>query len=260
MEGEELFAEVKNEGDTLDIDKAFERLSTKEEKTAPESQPEKKETDEPASRGDNTLNEITPFHKHPRWIKTQETLKQYETRIAEFEKKLEEAQKGAASELPKWWVDANGDDEESRARYQAITKKDGELDWLKQNILGELDQRTQAEKTQEVQATEYVDSQLAEMTDEGLKFDRNTLLKFMVDFQKEFGEGSLLDKDGNYDFRKALALQEKMEPKEPDKTTETKKQLAGNAGRSKVSSGSSSKIPVVSTRALRKGGWREAGI
>lgn len=263
---DEVFANVPSEGNSLDIDKAFERLEEKEQGGSPsESQPEKKEVS-PAPQGDekdSTVGEEKPlpFHKHPRWIKTQESLAQYEKRLAEYEEKIANLEKSSKTiELPQWWKDSYGDTDESKKRFTEYeTATQAERDRIKQEVKEDLQREVQQEQTTSTQGEEYVETQLAEMTEEGLKFDRNSLLKFMVDFQEEFGEGSLLDKDGNYDFRKALAMKERMTPKEVDDSTSTKKALAGQASKSKASSQSSSKVPVVSRRTLNRG-WREAGI
>lgn len=244
-----LFADVLSEGKSLNLDESFEKTGGE---TPTESQTVKDTTDKPSQGGDNTPEEKTPFHKHPRWIQTQKDLKETREKLAVLE-----AAKTPSLELPKWYKDRFGDTDEAKANYQAITQKDGELDWIKQNIKEDLQRETQAEQTQVSDAEQYVDTQLAEMADEGLKFDRNGLLKFMVDFQAEFGAGSLLDTEGNYDFRKALAMKSRMEPEpEPDNT---KKALAGQAGRTKGAPQSPGKIPVVSRNSLRKG-WRDAGI
>ena len=251
---DELFAEVKSEGNALDIDKAFERLETKGEAPS-ESRSEKTEA---VAEGDSTPAEAPKESK--KWAEMRREIKEAKEAAAAAKAEAEALKQSQQPvTLPKWWVDAHGDTEESKQRYQAVTQKDGELDWLKQNILGELDQRTQAEQQQNQDAEQYVDTQLQELTDEGLKFERNSLLKFMVDFQEEFGAGSLLDAEGNYDFRKGLTLMQKLNPEEPDESTEVKKGLASQAGRSKSPSQSASKIPVVSRRDLRRG-WRDAGI
>lgn len=249
---DELFADVKSEGATLDIDKSLERVDTKGEQSS-ESQSETNTASASRKADESTSSEEkTPFHKHPRWIKTQQELKEMREKVAQFE-----SSKPSTPELPAWWKNQYGDTKESLERYQAVTQKDGELDWIKQSVLSEIDNRTKTDTTQMSEANEYVDTQISEMTDEGLKFDRNSLLKFMVDFQKEFGAGSLLDQEGNYDFRKALSMKNRMQPEEVEDAS-TKKQLASQASKSKASSGTSSQIPVVSAKALRKGGWRDA--
>lgn len=255
MAEENVFAEVKGEGATLDIDKAFERLETKGEESS-ESQPEKEKASSSRQDENNTdSEEKTPFHKHPRWIKTQQELKEMRDKVSKFESERTKS----TPELPSWWVKQYGDTQESKDRYGLVTQKDGELDWIKNSILSEIDNRTQAEQTQSKEGEEYVDTQLQELSDEGAKFDRNSLLKFMVDFQDEFGAGSLLDNEGNYDFRKSLKLMERLQEEQEDETTDTKKSLAGHASHSKTSTPSPSKVPVVSRRDLKRG-WRGMGI
>lgn len=253
----DLFAEVQSEGATLDIDKAFERLETKGEKPV-ESQPTKEEAAAPSQGGepekDNTPEAQTPFHKHPRWIKTQEELKA----LREETIRLKEASsEGKGAELPTWWKNQYGDTDESKQRYQAVVQKDGELEWLKQQILGEIEAKTQAEQAQTKAGEEYVDTQLAEMSDEGLKFERNKLLKFMVDFQGEFGAGALLDTEGNYDFRKGLALMERTQPAQAP-VSDVRKQVASLGARGKASSERPNGVPILSRHALRGGNWRDA--
>lgn len=253
---DDTFAEVKSEGQTLEIDKAFERLETKEDKPASESQTEKKETDKPSQKGENTpAVKPEPFHKHPRWIQQQKDLKDTRDKLAKLE--AERTQNQTVS-LPDWWKKQYGDTDESKQRYQAVIQKDGELDWIKSQIKEELQKDSQSEQSQIKDGEEYVNTQLAEMTDEGLKFERNALLKFMVDFQSEFGPGALLDSDGNYDFRKSLALMEKVQPKVEDKTPDLKKQLASQ-GRARGGQLNQTQVPALSRAALRgKGGWRDA--
>lgn len=251
---EGIFADVKSEGATLDIDKAFERLETKGE-TPVESQTTKEETDKASQGAENTPEEKTPFHKHPRWQKMQSDFK---AQAAELERLKAERTQTAPVELPKWWKDQYGETDESKQRYQAVVQKDGELEWLKQQVKEDLKKETQAEAQSVSDGETYVDTQLEEMTAEGMKFDRNSLLKFMVDFQEEFGAGALLDTEGNYDFRKSLTLMGKMQPEEEESSTDLKKQLASQGGRGKAPIQRSA-IPVLTRGQLRgNGGWRDA--
>lgn len=249
---DELFADVKGEGNNLDIDKAFDRLDTKETQTPSESQPENKEAQQASQPADNTVAEKPePFHKHPRWIKTQQDLKETREKLEKLET---ERSQGQPITLPEWWKSQNGDTEESRERYEAVLK--GELPWLKDQILQEIRNEQQQEQQQTQAGEEYVETQLAEMNDEGLAFERNRLLKFMVDFQDEYGSGSLLDAQGNYDFRKSLKLMNQLQPADvQDKTLQ--KQVAAQSGRAKATASSSNGIPVVNTQRLRRGGWRD---
>lgn len=249
----EIFADVPSEGNTLDINKAFDRLDAKETATPSESQPENKGAQQASQPADNTVaDKPEPFHKHPRWIKTQTELKETREKLEKLES---ERAQGQPITIPDWWKSQNGDTPESKERYEAVLK--GELPWLKDQILQEIRNEQQQEQQQTKQGEEYVETQLTEMKDEGAAFERNALLKFMVDFQEEYGAGALLDADGNYDFRKSLKLMNQLQPTEPqDKTIQ--KQLAGQSGRAKATMTSSQGIPVVNTNRLRRGGWRDA--
>ena len=248
----EIFADVPSEGDKLEIDQAFDRLSAKEEKPASASQTEKKQTVDPSQKGENTpAQKPEPFHKHPRWIQTQKELKETREKLAALENSKKEVV------MPDWWKNQYGDTPESKARFEKVVQDGGELQWLKQQLKDELKAETTAEANVSKAGEEYVETQLSEMTAEGLKFERNSLLNFMVHFQAKYGSGSLLDTEGNYDFRKALNLMAEMQPQD-DQSNQLKKQVASQAGRSKVNAGSSKGVPVVSSRALRKGNWRDA--
>ncbi len=249
---DEVFADVPSEGAKLEIDQALDRLSAKDEQTASASQPGKKETATPSKEGANIPpEEKTPFHKHPRWIQTQKELKELREETARLKAQGTQTQ---PTEPPDWWKKQYGDTDESKQRYQQVVQKDGELDWIKNQVLETINSQQAAEQTQITDGETYVNTQLAEMSDEGLKFEKNALLKFMVDFQEEFGAGSLLDTEGNYDFRKALNLMSKVNPTvtEPN----VRKQLP--TARGKVNAQRPTGIPVLSRNTLRRGNWRDA--
>jgi|SRR5579863_4824703 len=247
-----VFAEARSEGAPLEINAALDRFSARDDKTSSESQTGTKETDKPSQRGDNTPAEKTPFHKHPRWIQTQRELKELREETA----RLKSLGGNQPAEAPGWWKKQYGDTPESNARYQAVIQKDGELDWIKQQIKEDLRAETQAEQRTIQDGQEYVDTQLQEMTDEGIKFERNKLLKFMVDYQNEFGGKALLDDEGNYDFRKSLRLMNRMQPEE--ETPNVAKQVAAAGGRGKGNTARSTGIPIVNRNVLRRGNWRDA--
>lgn len=259
---DELIADIPNEGEVIE-DSVFEQAEDNVEKTASESQPEKKQTEKPSQEGDNTPDEPTPFHKHPRWIKTQERLKNYEKRFEEYESKFKEVEpllkQRQDTELPDWWKNTYGNTSESKdayRKYEETTK--AERDRIKSEVLDEI----QAQQTQSLQADdqakEYIESEVEAMQDEGLKFQTNELMKFIIDFQDKYGAGSLLDTQGNYDLRKALNLMQELRPEEKNSSTETKKRIASETISSKGSSQSKSEVPKVSKYALRRGNWRDA--
>ncbi len=154
---DEFFAEVPSEGKMLDIDKAFERLDEKDQGGSPsESQPEKKAVS-PSRKGeeDNTSSEEKPlpFHKHPRWIKTQESLAQFEKRVAEYEEKIKSLEsKSVSKELPQWWKDSYGDTDDSKKRYAEYeSATQAERDRIKQEVKDDLQREVQEEQTQSTQ-------------------------------------------------------------------------------------------------------------
>lgn len=248
----EFANDIPSEGNVLE--NAFERLESKEDKTASDSQPEKNETAKPSQEGENTPDaKPEPFHKHPRWVKTQQELKETREEIARLKSEREQSVKAV---LPDWYKAKFGETEDSIKNYSEIVKKGGELEWIKQQVKDEFQQERQAEEAQKQQADEYVNTQLAEMSEEGLKFERNKLLNFMVEFQKKYGAGSLLDTEGNYDFRKGLDLMNDMQPEEVG--NDVHKQAAAQAGRSKAASQRDSSIPTLSRHTLRRGNWRDA--
>lgn len=254
---DELFAEVKSEGEGLDIDKAFDRLATKGEEPS-ESRTEKE--GEVPSEGDKTP--VEPPKESKRWAEMRREIKEAKDVAASAIAETEALKKASQpQELPEWWKKTYGETDESKTNYRNYnTATEAERNRIKDEVKQDLQKETQAEVAQTQDAEEYVETQMAEMSEEGLKFEKNELLKFMVDFQEEFGPGSLLDAEGNYDFRKALALKGRLDPPEPEDNSQ-RKQLASQAGRSKVSAGNASKIPVVTTRMLRgRGGWRDANI
>jgi FtsZ-interacting cell division protein ZipA len=248
---DEIFTDVPSEGASLDIEKAFQRLETKGDKTSSESQTENKNTDKPSQKGVNTSAQNIPFHKHPRWQATQKELKELRETVLKFQQGQQ-----TQSEPPAWWKTQYGDTAESRKRYQNVLQKDGELDWLKAQIKEDLQRERQADEATQQAGEEYVNTSLQEMAEEGLKFEKNKLLKFMVDYQNEFGGGALLDSEGNYDFRKSLTLMNRMKPY--NATPNIQKQVASMGGRGKAGTSQTPGVPVLSRNALRRGNWRDA--
>lgn len=261
---ENIFADAKPEGDV--IENALNNIEDKSnaEKTAPESQPETKQVEEPSAEGEkNTLPENIPFHKHPRWIAQKRKEKELEARLAEFEKKFADVEpllkQPQQERLPDWWARRYGETEDSVKAYREYQENTNqERERIKEEVVNAIKAEQENEKVEEKTAKEVIDSQLEEMKDEGLDFETPELMKFIIDFQKEYGSGSLLDAEGNYDLRKSLTLMQKLQPKAEDNSTKIKKQVASNLMKSKVSPASDTKIPVVNSNALRRGNWRDA--
>lgn len=205
--------------------------------TAPDSSTEQKtETTTPPQEGeqktDNTPDEENlPFHKHPRWKQMYEEnkgLKQTVEELMAFKQQVEPLAKAMQPQqetpIPEWFKSTYGDNPLIWKQYQTYDKSAREE--IKKELLSEI----KAEETQKTQETQkwnkWVEESLVGMEDEGLKFNRNELQKFMVDWQKDYG-ALPLDKDGNIDFRKSLELMNKVNPPlDSAKVAEEKKRIA----------------------------------
>ena len=253
---EELFDEVGEEGTSQENTETGETTPT-------ETVPDKKQSV-------ISKEEIaTPDDKQPtdkerwRWMQmrkaNRELKEQTAKALAEIESiKASKQEQPKTETLPQWWVNSYGDTAESQKAYQTYQDNTkAEKDRIKAEVLEEIRNEQQSEVKGSEEAQTYIDTELSDMKEDGLQFETNELMKFIVDFQKEYGAGSLLDGQGNYDLRKALTLMNRFNPPKPDNSTEIKKKLAGNLLKTKVNA-TESKIPVVNRSALRKGGWREA--
>lgn len=263
MEEKEIFADVINEGDPI--------KDTPEE-TGTESQPENKSiAKEPSQEGEPKEDNIPdedklPFHKHPRWIAQRRKLEEYEDELEDLRKFREEAEpvlkgmKEPKETMPDWWKSTYGETSESEQAYRIYTENTkAERERIKAEVLQEVEARESRESESYQKGEEDLKNQVAEMKEEGLKFDEQKLAKFMIDFEQEFGPGSLLDSTGNkYDLRKSLLLMQRMNPQPTDTSIEKKKQIASDSMKTKVKPVRNDNIPIISRRALGpKGSWRD---
>ena len=87
----------------------------------------------------------------------------------------------------------------------------------------------EAEQEQKTKESEYwnnwVGDQVQSLKDEGLKFDKNELMKVMYDYKPT-------DDEGNLDFRKGYEIMEVLKKKDPEKT-EARKKIADEGKDSK---------------------------
>lgn len=262
MEEKEILADVQQEGQPI---------TDEPETTGAESLPENKQTvKEPSQEGEPKEDNIPaedklPFHKHPRWIAREQKIKDYESEISELRQFREEAEpllkglKDQNVELPDWWKTTYGDSEDSTKAYRIYLENNrAERDKIKEEVLQEIESRSSKEVQAEQQSEEALKSQVAEMKDEGEKFDEHKLAQFMLDYEKEFGPAGLLDESGQYDMRKSLRLMQRMNPPATDTSVEKKKQIASDTMKGKVKATLNENIPIVSKRALSpKGSWRD---
>ena len=275
-----IFADVPNEGDSGEIESTESKTGTEGEQTTTDSQSEKKTTDTAASqeadpeKKDNTpteKKEYRDFRKHPRYRNLLKKNQEYEREIGDLKKFKEEMEpvlkshKNASIEVPEVWNNYfGGDKEKARDAYvKYLESTQAEKDKLKQEILEEIkgveDKVEGPDKDAVEDASNFLKTEMDSMKTEGLKFDQNELMKFMIDYENEFNP--IVDKDGNYDFRKGLKLMERLNPRTETDTTDEKKKIAGDAMRNKAKPITESKIPVVPRKILGpNSSWRDTGI
>lgn len=219
--------------------------------TASESSTETKvsaeESEKPSQGGDSNPEESLPFHKHPRWkqqLEENKALRQQLEELQTFRQQVEPLipQAPAPSEpLPKWWVDLYGETPEAYQVYLSHEKEKEEA------LIEKAAQRIKSEEQRKIdEANNYnkwIESEMSAMESEGLKFNRNELNKFLVDFQAEYGTLPLTA-NGQIDFRKGLQMFQKFTPPKTD-VTEAKKQVATKSAPTNSTTSNEPKAPKV---------------
>lgn len=250
---QDFAANLQQEGEPAVGDKAFEGLgdnqpskqepeeSQKETETAPPAD-EQTKTTEPSQDGVSSPDENKlPFHKHPRWIKTQQELSQLREYKASTEPRLQtyeqviakmapsETAKKSLPPMPDWFTAVYGNNEEMWAKQ--VEFFDGLKAQARQEFLNEQVQREQQAQAESDRWTGWVKDSLQNLKDEGLRFDDNELQKVALDYLPT-------DLDGNIDFRKAYDIMNKLNEVKnaPQKEkVEAKKQIADmTMGKSKA--------------------------
>lgn len=184
-----------------------------------------------------------PFHEHPRWKKQieekrqlEDTVKGLNDRLSQFEKERSEAE---ARQIPQEWIDLYGDNPESWEKFRQLNQK-----------LNAREVKPEVKEAPKYDAS-WVEGQLQELTDEGLKYERNELLTVMKEYMPT-------DSQGNIDFRKGVALLGRFKEVEKLKSTDhakARKEVAASVTSSK--SGDKTVQPLTPEQ-LRKLDWRDA--
>ena len=197
-----------------------------EKETLSDSPTEKKQDETASSPDDDKKQEDdskVPYHKNPRWLERERNwnakLQSYEDKISSLEEKINSASapKSTEEKLPERFVRLYGDNPEAwrlyREEQEDLLKRAKEE--FRQEQAKEITQAEELKKSGET----YVENSLAELHEEGLEFDDNAFMKFMVDLKEKFG---MLpeDEDGNIDFRKGFQAWKEMELDKADKKKE----------------------------------------
>lgn len=250
-----FLADIQNEGSP-----AF----TEGEKETPTSSPEetKPETESPSAQGDekaeesstNTVSEENmPFHEHPRWKEVygqaklvpelQEKLSDLEAYKQQVEERFTKLSGNQNPSAPEWIQEGFGDNPALQGKFSQY-EKDLE-DRIVQRVYSEQEKaRSQAEKAQS-SAQEFVNRSMQELEDEGLKFDRNELLKVAVEYRPS-------DDSGNIDLRKAYRILEATKEDTSERSKARKEIAAGTTAKSKAES---APRDYVTSNDLRNKSW-----
>lgn len=233
---EEVLADVKQEG--------LEPFADMEE-TPSESLSEK----ETAPEEEVVQQENVPFHKHPRWIERENELQELRESNEATARELEELKAMRAvssdSDIPDWFVELYGENETAWRKYNEHEQQ------RTQEIENRILTRQQQEAQQKAQETErwnkWVDDEIKRLEDEGHTFDRNKLIKTMLDY-------SPTDGDNNLDFNKGMSIYEALEGKQDNKKSEARKAIADTATATSTK-GEPTKKDYMTPAELRNRSW-----
>lgn len=221
----QVLANVPHEGQVSEEDLAPNE-EQEEKETPAESPTEDKPAEEsPSPDGDSSQDDSNnlPFHKHPRWKEMYQSKKQLEDEVRQLRSQMEEKLARVEqpnTEVPERWKRLLGENPDAWAMWRE------EQEALKRDIIEQVRSLGEAERQAQIAAQKesetYVERSLNELEDEGKTFDRNELVKFLVDFKQKY-KTVPMDEDGNIDFRAGYELfsQFKSEKQEAGKSKMT---------------------------------------
>lgn len=226
-----------------------------EKETPSESLPKKEPKEGEPKEGDNTPVEPIPFHQDARWIKREEELKELRERDELRGKELqdlkafrEEAEKRFTPNktlIPDWFKELYGENDVAWQKYsEREVQREQEIT---QRILGE-QQKAQKQQAEEVSRwNHWVDDEVGKLQKEGQTFDRNRLIKTMLDYRPT-------DEDGNLDFKAGMKIYQALEEKETP-SLDARKELA-DATMQTGSKGEKPKKDYMTSAELRSKSWQ----
>lgn len=247
---EEVLADVKPEGDTdpfKDLDK--------EKETPAESLTVKEPEVVKPDQGDNTdVKKEVPFHEHPRWKEREAELKelrefkeQVAPKLAKIDQ-LETAFKPAEkSNIPEWFKELYGENEVAWQKYSEHSK--AEREEMKRELLAEQTAQYEEAQKEEQKWNKWVEDGLDGLKIIGLEFDRNALIKTMLDNPDK------VTRDGNFDFNLGYKLYRELNPDNSQAASQARKKLADTT--TKSSSTEKGSKDFMTSNELRNKSWNQ---
>jgi len=236
--------------DELSADKGdpFEGLDKEETVTPSESSPENNDEVAKPEEGEHTPEKQVPFHEHPRWKEREKELEELRAFREEASSKLAEIDSRQNEDnevqIPRWFSTLYGENSEAWEAYQEHSQEEREQ--LKRETIESMRQEQVQAVQEEQKWVDWVEDGVARLQAEGKTFDKNELLKAVIDY-------GFTDETGNYDFGKAYNFLEATKGNRQNPQTEAKKRVAdiSSSGRS----GESSKKDFMTQKDLRHKSW-----
>lgn len=209
----EELADIPSDGLELkDIQKEEEK-ETPAESPAEKKPEEEKEEKQEQKPEENSEEDKIPFHKHPRFKELVEEKNQYKQELdklrEEVQSQISEIKESrSGTKIPAWFTELYGENETAWNKYQEHDKENREE--IKRELRDEI-QREQKEKEESANKwNNWIEDQINSLKEEGKKFDRNELMKVMMEYKPS-------DENGNLDFQKGYQIMEVLKKKDPEK-------------------------------------------
>lgn len=222
----EIMADVKTEGDT-DPFKSLEPEADKEKETPAESSPPKEPEVKEPIQGDNTDEDKTPFSI--RWKSHAENLKaeleaKHQAELTQLRQEFDAKIPPKETNIPEWFKELYGENEVAWQKYAEHSQ--AEREQMKKDILAEQETKIQEAQKQETYWNNWVEEGIKGLQNVGLEFDRNAVIKTMLDNPKEVTNAL-----GNFDFNLGYKLWKEQNPA-LQMNTEARKKLADTTTKS----------------------------
>lgn len=265
---EDLFKKDSSES-TFNLKDENESDDKEEKKEGESKEDDGKEGDSSNQEGTENTGEQDniPFHKHPRFKKIMEELKDLREKDEEKSSASSEAEKFKASssdELPPHWVALFGDDEKSAKAWKIQQKHEEQLvAQAEERAINRIQESQKKEVAEQRKWERFIDDQLTTIEDTydvDLTSDKEPATKARNEILKIVSELSPKDDDGNVTsfipFDKAYEIYElkKGSSKKPDASA---KKEASARSMSKSESASTEKEEDTSGGFGFNGSWRE---
>ena len=244
MELKEILADVPTEGS--------DPFKDMEKETPPESLPETKPEEDKPKEGESTPEDNLPFHKHPRWIERETELDRLRERDEENTKIIQElaafkedySKKTESTDIPDWFRELYGENEIAWQKYSEYEQVRTEE--IEKKVIERQEQYQRQALEETTKWNKWVDNEVKKLEDEGKKFDRNELIKTMLDYRPT-------DENNNFDFQKGYKIHEMLKRKPDTSHSDARKILADTT--TKTTGGEKPPKDYMTTNELRRTSW-----